>query len=278
MNDIKKLVGLFITLYMQGLRVPLEFAERPDRAESIEITRLLTDEQLLHQRIRAVAERMNSTDLVAAASLFQKRYASVLLGSILTPMSTLGIGLLATAEAAEVVLVDDLPNQLVLKAGHERIVLPARLAAHSKVKMEGMVAIESGAELRARVFHAVFDSNLGPLIYRLACQFGLSPRVMWGNVGNFCAYLYEEQLGKRDAYREEAAKDQEALLLSTGFDAPPLVDTYRNVWLAEAEPAQWIRVRSSCCMWYKFPDKRPCYTCPILCSSERAELFAAAHK
>ncbi|MGB8953897.1 MAG: ferric iron reductase, partial [Tumebacillaceae bacterium] len=272
MKDNKKLFGLFITLDMQGLRVPLEFAEGPGRVESVKIARLLTDEQLLHQHIQAVAKRMNSTDLIAAASLFQKRYASVLLGSILTPMSTLGIGLLATAEVTEIVLVDDLPNQLVLKAGHERIVLPARLAARSTVKMEEMVAVESDADLRDRVFHAVFDNNLGPLIYRLASEFGLSPRIMWGNVGNFCGFLYDEELGKREVYREASAKDQEALLLSTGFDAPPLVNTYRNVWLAEAEPAQWIRVRSSCCMWYKFPDKRPCYTCPIVCSSERAEL------
>jgi ferric iron reductase protein FhuF len=260
-------------LRSRELHIPLTLIGEPDRPESVPFHQLFTGDTL-QNRIQRVAERMNSYKLTAAASLFQKKYASSLLASVLQPMTFAGAGFLANGDDMEIVLINDLPAGILLKGEALPLLLPERLPFQGS-EPDGWQIVDSAEHLRREVFRAAFDNNLGPLIYRIAAEFDLSPRIMWGNVGNYCGFLYGEKLESPLAGCQGFGEDRSALLNSVGFDAPKLHHTFREVWLAEAEPAQWIRVRSSCCLWYQFPGNKRCYTCPNLCDNERAELLAS---
>lgn len=273
MNDTMHKIRLLDSLRNKGLHLAVSFAEEPDRPESVPMKELLQPERL-RAAVEHVAERMKSGNLAAAASLFQKRYSGILLGSVLGPLSAAGVGLFAAAEETEVVLTDGLPTAVVLHSRRNPLVLTERLPEEFRPFAERWQYVDTADHLRQPVLQSVFDHNIGPLIYSLAMEIGLSPRVMWGNVGNFVGYLYSH-LGEQPDHRENAVLDKAALLDSVGFDAPPLGQTYQEVWLEEAQPAQWIRVRSTCCMWNKFPGNKSCYTCPLICNKERAELLTS---
>ncbi|HEU4965679.1 MAG TPA: ferric iron reductase [Bacilli bacterium] len=257
--------------------IPLAFADETERTDSIPLLRLLEGDTLREQ-IEKVARKKDSDNLTAAASLFQKRYAGTLLAAVLTPMSTFGVGFLAHFDETEVVLEDGLPVEIVLRGNRPPLVFPTRLppSMQRMAQENEWTAVEQVRDLRWPVLQAAFNNNLGPLIYKLASEFKLAPRVMWGNIGNYVGYLYD-LLRSKEAFYAQAAQDRDSLLHSVGFDGPPLGKTFTEVWLPELDPPQWVRVRSSCCMWYKFPGNKPCYTCPLLCNEERAEVLSS-HK
>ncbi len=271
MKTVETKIELLTRLRTEGMRLPFQFAQEQDRPEGIAIGQLLQDSALLRATMENVAKQMNSGNLVAAASLFQKRLASLLLASVLTPLSTVGLGLLADADSTEIVLVDNLPVSVIL-CDRESLLLVNRLPQDWQNLEPGLVR-EDIATVQ-RVLKAVFDQTLGPLIYRIAAEFNLSPKVMWGNVGNFVGYLYGE-LCEHPTYQQAAIVDREYVFNSVGFTAPKLGDTFQEVWLEEISPARKVRVRNSCCLWNQFPGNRSCTTCPLVCNAERAELLSA---
>ncbi|TCP55753.1 ferric iron reductase protein FhuF [Tumebacillus sp. BK434] len=272
MNELHQQLKVLERLREEGMRLPFQFAEEADRAEGVAIGRLLRDPALLHELMHKVAQQMQSDNLVAAASLFQKRLASVLLASVLTPLSTVGLGLIVDADTTEIVLVDNMPASVIL-GGKQQLLLVNRLPQDVQ-NLGGHVHDDLAAV--QHVLKAVFDNTLGPLIYQIASEFNLSPKVMWGNVGNFVGYLYGE-LCEHAIYKHGAAADKELVFNSVGFTAPPLAETFREEWFEEITPARKIRVRNSCCLWNQFPGNKSCTTCPLVCSAERAELLTAYH-
>lgn len=270
MKELHQQVAVLDRLRGEGMRLPFQFAEEQDRPEGIAIGRLLKDPALLRDLMHNVAKQMKSDNLVAAASLFQKRLASVLLASVLTPLSTIGLGLIADADTTEIVLVDNLPSSVIL-GGKQQMLLVSRLP-HDVQNLGGHVHEDLAAV--QHVLKSVFDNTLGPLIYLIASEFKLSPKVMWGNVGNFVGYLYGE-LCEHPVYKQGASADKELVFNSVGFTAPPLSETFQEVWFEEITPARKIRVRTSCCLWNQFPGNKSCTTCPLVCNAERAELLTA---
>ncbi|MFC4766607.1 siderophore-iron reductase FhuF [Effusibacillus consociatus] len=264
MNGIVSLENVLDQLRSKGLHLPVVFPDglnkEPVELNVVSVQDLLSGDKL-EDLIARAARRMNSGNLAAAASLFQKRYASALLASVLNPLLRENIGILADSEQTEIVLEDDLPAGIRLKD-------PSK-----------WVWLESGSPLITQVFEAVFDDNLGQLIYRIASEFGLSPMIMWGNVGNYIGYVHE-QFSKDPSQGDFTKEIFDRLLKGSGFNAPPFCSTYQTVLLEEAEPAQWVRVRSTCCLWYQFPgnQNKPCSTCPRLSGKERTKLLAKSKK
>ncbi|MBL0385724.1 hypothetical protein JJB07_03585 [Tumebacillus sp. ITR2] len=248
-------------LNAQGIELSFTVDTPPDGPYQ-EILRVqdLLEGPRLREVIERVARRMNTDDLAAAASLFQKRYCAQLLISILTPLTRLRLGILAPAESVEIVLVDDLPARLVLHKPE------TRTAPFENLEKED--------SLRRAVFRSLFDDNLGRLSLQIATEIGLSLRVMWGNLGNYSCWLYEEVLTQEQTLQDRALRDFEALMACPGMTkTPPLSCACNKVFLEEAEPPQWVRVRQTCCLAYKFADRPPCYTCPRLSSAERAKMI-----
>ncbi|WP_018133464.1 ferric iron reductase [Effusibacillus pohliae] len=79
-----------------------------DASETVSVQQLLAG-NTLRLVVERVADRMNSSNRLAAASLFQKRYASVLLASVLHPLLSANIGILADAEQTAIRLREHLP-------------------------------------------------------------------------------------------------------------------------------------------------------------------------
>lgn len=263
MSELSSLENLVQNLQTSGLHVPLFFRGKTASGEVIPVENLL-DESTLRSRIARAAERMNSDNLLAAASLFQKWYTSTLLSSVLTPLLTAQTGILAYLEQTELVLENDLPAGIRLSESVQWVSLSTKDAGRA-------------SRLRSKVYQALFDDNLGRLIYKIAEAIGLSPMIMWGNAGNYIGYLYE-QFVKDTSQGLASRQDLDALLNSSGSNTPRFSSTYQTIWLEEATPPQSVRVRNTCCLRYQFPGCQSCLTCPRLSREERVEMINSKYK
>ncbi|PWK14900.1 IucA/IucC family C-terminal-domain containing protein [Tumebacillus permanentifrigoris] len=274
----QELVRVLDDLREKGVHLPLSINAAPAGLETVRVSELLDGGPRLREIVERIAQRKGTDDLAAAASLFQKRYCGQLLASILTPLTHLGLGLSATAECMEIVLVEDLPAGLVLHVSAAPTVLRERLAQEDA--LGAFPRAQSEEQLRQMVFHAMFDENIGRLSMQIATEIGLSLRVMWGNIGNYACYLCDE-LCKTPDLKQHAIRDRDALLNCTGFESSqPLSCACDSIYLEEANPPRWLRVRSTCCLAYKFAGHTPCYTCPRLSREERVAALGekALHK
>jgi ferric iron reductase protein FhuF len=240
-------------LKSKGLYIPLTMEEDEQPQQTLPIKDLF-EESRIKSLIEQIAISMGTDNLAAAASLFQKRYSSYLLASVLTPMLTVDVGILANADSTEMVMENGLPAGIYLNDSKQAI------------------RIQS-LEDRRKVFKAVFDDNLGRMIYLLASNFHISPLILWGNIGNYVGYVKDQYNKGHIPNRPMAEETIEALLNGVDFEGPPLNTTYEMVELEELG-CEKVRVRNSCCLWYVFPGNKPCTTCPRLSDSERAEAIA----
>jgi len=272
MRQPHPLTELINDLRCNDLHIPLSFQQEPE-ADVVCLADLLRDDDILQSRITRLSNRMGTFNTFAVASLFQKRFSAVMLSAVLNPLSTIGIGLLPEPAYTRILFQDDLPVGLLLPDDHAPLILFDRLPDRlPTLPSSDWLIVEESATLRTTVFRLLFDSIIGPLIYRIASKFGLSPKVMWANVGSYCAGIYE-QICETPLAAPHALEDRDALLDCVGFNAPPLANTYKSIWLQEAQPAQWVRVQSVCCLRHCLPNNRPCLTCPRLQPSERAHLM-----
>lgn len=257
-------------LHERDMYLPLYLQHAPAGMESIPVATLLTEAGLTAM-IDRVAARLGTDNRIAAASLFQKRYASKLLASILTLMTSVGVGLLADSDSTELVLEDDLPAGILLRQSDVPLVYTERLLAiFPEIDTTGWTQVKDTRQLRKYVFEAMFEHNMFQLIYHITSTVGLSPKVMWGNIGNFCAWLYDEELIGRPHMRAFALSDRHAVMNSIGYGAA-LSNTYDMVALPEVGEDTCVRVRHTCCLWNQMPgqEKSSCVTCPRLTREER---------
>ncbi|WP_139491241.1 IucA/IucC family C-terminal-domain containing protein [Brevibacillus dissolubilis] len=277
MHTTLQLAPLLDNLRDRGMHIPCYVDDPTDTGETISIQELITDSERLAFLIRRVARRMKSENLVAAASLFQKRYAGSLLATVLTPMSTIGVGILADWQKAKIRIVNDLPSGLVLPNNCPVILLSERMQEEYRCHccLEWRET-ESEETLRQNVFQAVFHNNLWMMMTKITKLFGLSPKVMWGNIGNYCGFLYEK-LDQEPAYQSHANRDRHIIHRELSYDGQSLESTYQVVTFKEVAPTACSRVRSTCCLWYQFPDGGPCITCPRLSKLERVEQLQLQH-
>jgi|GEM_PF-5000189 len=256
------------------MNIPAVVESASDDFESVSVDDLFSGDTL-NTLVHRVAARMNTANLVASAALFQKRYTSQLLATVLSPMTTIGLGVLADLSSTKIKLVDDLPAGVVLKENCEVVVIPERFQTeHLDVFCSEWKVAGNQKQLRDLVFSALFSQNQFPLMEHISQTFGLSPKVMWGNIGNYTGYLYD-LLDKQSHIRSVADEDRKALH-GLVFADQPLSKTYRMVKLEQDELDHHTRVRTSCCLWYQLAGScdKACVTCPLISQSQRvAKLF-----
>ncbi len=182
----------------------------------------------------------------------------------------MGLGVLANAQSTKIKIADDLPAGIILKDHCSVVVESKRYPEQYKDMMDThWTLVSSQSELRTVVFEALFSQNQFRLMEKISTTFGLSPKVMWGNIGDYCGYLYD-LLSKQPSHYPQVKEDSEAIH-SLVYAGVPLKRTYRTVKLEEIEPNHQARVRSSCCLWYQFSGdcKEACSTCPLITRSQR---------
>jgi ferric iron reductase protein FhuF len=237
---------------------------------SVTVQDLLEGDTLL-DHIRRLAAHKQTDDLQAAGSLFQKRISSVLLGSVLTPMTRAGVGLIPDPMTTRIHLEDHHPAGVHLDGEHTPVICSDRMGMlYTDYHDVGWKTFASEDALRQTVFQKLFVETLAPLSLRVAEVTGLSLRILWGNIGNYIAYFFD-QLRKDDVLAEPAARDEAALMSDVGYDICPIEKTSQLYFIEEATPPQWVRIRSTCCLWCHLSTGSYCVTCPRLTREQRVE-------
>lgn len=256
-----------------------------DRAEAdglvIPATRLL-EPGFLKSLLEEWNMTLGSKNLKVAAALWAKYYCQVTYPVVLAAMSLGGLGLDVSLAKTKIVLSraagtkpmdgKNCPVRVIFEDGPAVVYAPRcetpELAANA-------LPVESVAELQQRVCRALFVEHYQPLFEAFQAATGVSPKVLWGNLGygihQLASYLHET-LGCEAALRE---------------DAPVLLETPENGWIAPGKnplyqpvrqrPLEFVgkpgpdQIRTSCCLWYKVPGAEKCGTCPLSYPVKRTE-------
>lgn len=235
----------------------------------------LLEPDVLRKSIGLAAEQWNVTELVVAASLWNKQYNAAVLTGPLAAMTLCGIGLDASIENASIVLSHGVPSALHLNDWAGLVACKERLGSEDNVLLDsGVPTISKGEELHRYVLPRAFAGHLEPAIEQMKRVTGLSKNVTWDNVGNLCAYLYE--LFADEGNGPVVEEDRGALLAANSVAVEGRNPMYGSVWYEEpgiAEGPERIRVRKSCCLQIRLTDRPACYVCPLLPLSTRVGII-----
>lgn len=221
--------------------------------------------------VQRYAARLGAEDLRAAASIWNKHYNAAVLMGVLKAMTLGGIGLDARPANASLTLQDDLPRAMLLHDLSGSLVCEERLG-------HGLPGLESvGASgLHRLLCEGAIAGHLAPVIEALRTAFGISRRILWGNVGNLVADLFDKWGEQPAAVREDRRflLDDRCSPLLPG-KPNPLWDCVRYEALAEPDLPPVVRVRRTCCQKSHLPGGKACTTCPLVSVEERVTLLRA---
>lgn len=216
------------------------------------------------EQIRCYVERyaagLGAEDLRAAASVWNKQYNAAVLMGTLTAMTLGGIGLDARLQNASIQLQDSIPRAMLL---HD---------------LTGSVI---GGGQRADLYRVIcggaFAGHLAPVIDALYQAFGISRRILWGNVGNLVADMFDKWAAMPEV---PAAVLEDRLFLLEKADSPllpgkrnPLCGCVRYEELGEPDLPAIVRVRHTCCQKNRLPGGKACSTCPLVTREERVAIL-----
>jgi ferric iron reductase protein FhuF len=203
------------------------------------------DPDTLLTTLTELALHRGTTNLRAVASQWYKHYNSVLLVPILTALTTARVGLDGGMENVTMLLDDTgLPTSAILT---------------------NTVPLPDSPDLHHRVLTGALTNHLIPLIDQLRTVTGVPRRILWANVANVIADLYDK-LGK-DAEAASAAAEDRHILLDCPVDLltggpNPLYNLVRYEPIAVPGLPPALRSRQVCCQRFLLPNDKPCAGCP----------------
>jgi ferric iron reductase protein FhuF len=251
-------------------------------ANGVELELLPVTELLEPTRLRAtVAEwgkHLPTNDLKVASSLWSKSYIAHLLYRALPMLALGGIGLDFSLENVGVALRATDGDETYEGRGRVRgiflydlsktVVYPPRCPLPD---LPGATATLD--EVRQILFTSLFERNFVPFFEGLQSVTKASKKILWGNLGASGHGIYQF-LGEKTGGLSALEQDRAYLV-----DKPvnPLVAPGKNPFYKAVteervdDPAltEPIRMRSTCCLWYKVPDMSMCLTCPLEKSEQR---------
>jgi siderophore-iron reductase FhuF len=135
--------------------------------------------------------------------------------------------------------------------------------------------VDSAAHLQQFVFNRLFEGHLAPLFEQFQAVTKVPLKILWGNLGAGIFAFYAT-LGECAGERVALIDDSAAMLDSpyNEWVAPgknPLYQPVRLRQFNEAGLTEPIRLRTTCCLWYKVPQAQKCAACPLLKPVEIAE-------
>jgi siderophore-iron reductase FhuF len=230
----------------------------------IEATDLL-DKEKGKAFLREVGADLQSPSLIVTASIFFKRFLALLSGALFSMTH----------------------HSYPLNVSLHNV----RLVAEKDWKMPGFflktaeMPIVSGADRaawREQVVRHIFRDTMKPLINALASYTRINPNILWAHAAYIVHYYYElwiseasteEQRGRIEAdfrYLVDVAEPaifglRDKNPLNTSFSIVPHPTDERHI----------IRIRKQCCLAYRLPGGKCCYTCPRLNEEERIEQILA---
>lgn len=223
----------------------------------------------LRSALQAAAEQWRAPDICVAASLWNKYYNAAVVPGVLAAMTLGGIGLDGSIANTSILLEHGLPKALLLHDARGYVYRP-RLAPAliSSGRGEPVAALP---ELYEVVIAGAFERHIRPMIERLHALTRLSRQILWGNVANLCADLYD-RLELEPALASIACADRSLLLdcdECPGLSgANPMCGTV--CYERSAGSAVMSRMRQRCCLRYRLPEGTSCQKiCPLRHNEER---------
>jgi ferric iron reductase protein FhuF len=220
--------------------------------------------------------KLPTTDLKTAASLWSKQYNSIILYRALGLLTLGGIGIDSS--------LANLSLSLSTQEGEARyqgIGRPIRAIWHNldntvvyapRCHAEDLTAqIERKAQSLDELYHFTFTNlfkNHFALVYeQIHIATKVSKKVLWGNLGAATAGLYHflsHNLDSQPAFAEDNhAINQTALNPYISEGKNPLFNQMILETLDDPAFPEPLRLRQTCCLWYKVPEMQMCLTCPL---------------
>ncbi|WP_134685775.1 siderophore-iron reductase FhuF [Brevibacillus migulae] len=230
----------------------------PTAASQCEAIQLL-DEEKGKAFLEEVGATLKSPSPAVTASIFVKRYLALVMGAFYS-MTMHSYGLNIALE--NVVLTSEnkwSKPEFSLKD-------PEGL---------GPLTGDRGA-WREKIVRHISNENLQPLISALSAHSKVSPNVLWSHAAYLIHHYYAEW--QKEAQSEELKRqiEEDFLYVKQIDDAMLFGSCEKNpistqfIEIAHpAKPGEIVRLRKHCCMAYRLPEGKCCYTCPKLDEEER---------
>ncbi len=234
----------------------------------------LLDPATLRETIARFGERIGTSSQRIAGVHWLGQLGYAVLPPIEMAMTRAGIGLDAGLANLGIVQSNGQPADILIRDLGGTVVLPERYTGALPLDTVGRT-VASADELRAFVLDGLFGRAFLPLVERIHELTGVSPQVLWGQVGYEADLFYGQlQRAAPDDLSPAWYDDREALFARRWWSVTPgenpLDGPTRTVTVLDktsGEPA--IRVlRSKCCLIYQVPTGKMCGACPLSVKKE----------
>ena len=217
----------------------------PDGA--LAVTQLLSDAALLDTLLRRHARHLGTHDMRPAASSWSNAYLAALLPPVAAAATILHHVFPASAAAMMLTLDEH--------------------GAATAFHITNLGAALPGADAHRR-YQTLLTSHLAPLFARLARQYRVPEKILWGNVARFLDNLFRNAAELSADASELAAADAAGLL-----GQPLRSDGSRNPLHMRARVGQVpdtseggkrrVTLHRQCCLYYLLPGEDYCGRCPL---------------
>jgi ferric iron reductase protein FhuF len=216
--------------------------------------------------LRQFGAQIGTEELSVAASMFSKRYSSLLLAGGLYAMSRLGHGLALQTD------------KVMIHAG------PGWEMSLQLSSDETLPAPSSGSrtDWREKVVRQMLHQNLLQVFQQLSCY--LPTNILWENAASYVYFYYEKWMDEAELPEEKQLLAEDFRFLMdkknrtvSGFTPNPLAVRFRHV-PHPTLPDKELRLRRTCCLYHRLPGGANCITCPSLADEERQERCAQLGK
>lgn len=163
--------------------------------------------------IRQMQSALGIADEVQSAVKWITEYAEMCVPAFLTMLSRYGVGLEGHQQNSVPVFASGIPARMLqrdfggMRIGRQRL---AAQGLEPKLLQGSMTLIEDEEEMRGKVFHAVFQGQIGELILTLAGFYGVDEQVFWQPVATVSRQAFAE-LKQDPAIAEQALADEAKL-------------------------------------------------------------------
>jgi ferric iron reductase protein FhuF len=247
----------------------------------------LQDPLYLKELIRHWGAGLPTQDLKVAASLWCKSYNAAVFVPLAALITTQGISLASDFDNLSFVIQSkdktgpvNGRGRIIRACFHDldsAVFYPPRCSSEpvrENLILQGRV-VNTLAQLHQIGFSRLFREHFEPFFALLHEATGVSQKILWGNLGALVWGFYHLTLKGLE------------LGVAIEQDRNILLELPGNPWIKEGKNPLYrqiveqpvddqaitepIRLRATCCLWYKVPEVQMCLTCPLEKPEQRLE-------
>ncbi|HEU4962804.1 MAG TPA: IucA/IucC family C-terminal-domain containing protein, partial [Bacilli bacterium] len=187
--------------------------ELPVTASALTMQSPLTDVPFAVELIQRLQQQEGIAEETEAAHRWLQQYVEVALPGFLTLLSRYGIGLEGHQQNSIMVFHQGRPVRMIQRDFGGVRISRRRLEAQGLLPdlyPGSMTLVDDEDEMRGKLFHAVYQGQIGELILTLARHYGIDDRLFWRHVYTVSHRVFAE-LKQDPAIHDQAAEDETAL-------------------------------------------------------------------